>query len=75
MFYCLYDQKYYKILLPVFWISGSTLTIEGETYGLKQFHFHTPSENNINGTSYPLETHFVHATKDGKLAVHSVSIL
>jgi carbonic anhydrase len=41
--------------------SGSTLTIEGETYELKQFHFHTPSENNINGTSYPLETHFVHA--------------
>ena len=52
--------------------SGSTLTIEGETYELKQFHFHTPSENNINGTSYPLETHFVHATKDGKLAVVAV---
>jgi carbonic anhydrase len=35
MAYCLYDQKYYKIL-------------------------------------YPLETHFVHATKDGKLAVVAV---
>ena len=52
--------------------SGSTLTIDGETYELKQFHFHTPSENNINGTSYPLEAHFVHATKDGKLAVVAV---
>ncbi len=36
---------------------------------LKQFHFHTPSENNINGKSFPLEAHFVHASKDGKLAV------
>jgi carbonic anhydrase len=34
--------------------------------------FNTPSENNINGTSYPLEAHFVHATKDGKLAVVAV---
>jgi hypothetical protein len=44
--------------------SGSTLTIEGETYELKQFHFHTPSENNINGTSYPLEA------QHGKFFIH-----
>lgn len=52
--------------------SGSTLTVDGETYELKQFHFHTPSENNINGTSYPLEAHFVHVAKNGKLAVVAV---
>ena len=52
--------------------NGSSVTLDGEKYELKQFHFHTPSENNINGNSYPLEAHFVHATKDGKLAVIAV---
>ncbi len=51
---------------------GDTLIINGETYTLKQFHFHTPSENHINGKSFPLEAHFVHATKDGKLTVIAV---
>ena len=51
---------------------GDTLTINGEAYELKQFHFHTPSENHVNGKSFPLEAHFVHATKDGKLAVIAV---
>jgi carbonic anhydrase len=51
---------------------GDTLTIDGEPYELKQFHFHTPSENHINGQEFPLEAHFVHATKDGKLAVIAV---
>lgn len=51
---------------------GSVFDIDGVAYKLKQFHFHTPSENNINGTSYPLEAHFVHATDDGKLAVVGV---
>jgi len=52
--------------------SGDTLNIDGVPYELKQFHFHTPSENHINGKSFPLEAHFVHATKDGKLAVVAV---
>lgn len=51
---------------------GSVLNIDGEKYKLKQFHFHTPSENNINGKQFPLEAHFVHATDDGKLAVVAV---
>jgi len=51
---------------------GSALNIDGVAYKLKQFHFHTPSENNINGKSFPLEAHFVHATDDGKLAVVAV---
>ncbi|RUM74758.1 MAG: hypothetical protein DSZ11_03460 [Sulfurovum sp.] len=51
---------------------GSALKIDGEDYKLKQFHFHVPSENNINGNAFPLEVHFVHATDDGKLAVVAV---
>jgi carbonic anhydrase len=49
--------------------SGSTIEVDGIKFELKQFHFHTPSENNINGTSFPLAAHFVHASKDGELAV------
>ena len=51
---------------------GSSITVDGIVFDLKQFHFHTPSENNINGTSFPLEAHFVHASKEGKLAVVAV---
>jgi carbonic anhydrase len=51
---------------------GSTFTIGNDIYALKQFHFHTPSENNIKDQSFPLEAHFVHATSDGKLTVIAV---
>jgi len=51
---------------------GSTVNIDETDYELKQFHFHVPSENNINGQKYALEGHFVHAAKDGKLAVVAV---
>jgi carbonic anhydrase len=48
---------------------GSTFSVDGKTFTLKQYHFHTPSENRINGKSFPMEAHFVHADKDGNLAV------
>lgn len=48
---------------------GSTLTAEGHTYELKQFHFHAPSENTIKGESFAMEAHYVHADADGNLAV------
>lgn len=50
----------------------NTLKIDGEIFNLKQFHFHTPSENNIKGKQFPLEAHFVHANDKGQLAVVSV---
>jgi carbonic anhydrase len=51
---------------------GSTLSVDGITFELKQFHFHSPSENKINGKQFPLEGHLVHADKDGNLAVLAV---
>ncbi len=51
---------------------GSSISIDNKVFELKQFHFHSPSENNINGKTFPLEAHFVHASKDGKLAVIAV---
>ncbi|WP_372882980.1 carbonic anhydrase family protein [Psychromonas sp.] len=35
-------------------------------------HFHAPSENHIDGQSYPLEGHLVHADAAGNLAVVAV---
>ncbi|WP_028579713.1 carbonic anhydrase [Desulfogranum japonicum] len=55
--------------IQVNYTAGSTLTLDGQVFELKQFHFHTPSENTINGESFPMEAHFVHADKDGNLAV------
>lgn len=51
---------------------GSHISIDGIIFELLQFHFHAPSENHINGNSYPLEAHLVHADKDGNLAVVAV---
>jgi len=48
------------------------LIVNGEKYNLIQFHFHAPSENKINGKSYPMEGHFVHENKNGDLLVMAI---
>ena len=47
----------------------NNIVLDGVKYNLKQFHFHTPSENRIDGKAFPLEAHFVHLDKDGNIAV------
>lgn len=54
---------------------GSTITVGKRTFELKQFHFHSPSENRIEGRPYPMEAHFVHADKSGNLAVIAVMFI
>lgn len=51
---------------------GSSIVVDGQEFELKQFHFHAPSENQINGESFPMEAHLVHADADGNLAVVAV---
>jgi len=51
---------------------GSTIALDSKTFEFKQFHFHAPSENLIEGRSHPLEAHFVHGDADGHLAVIGV---
>ncbi len=51
---------------------GSETTINGKTYALKQFHFHTPSEHTVDGMHFPMEMHLVHQSDDESLAVVSV---
>jgi carbonic anhydrase len=52
--------------------SGAKLYIDRKEFQLLQFHFHTPSENTINGKYFPMEAHFVHSTKEKELAVVAV---
>ena len=58
--------------IQISYAEGSTIEVDGEKFMLKQMHFHTPSENHINGKSYPMELHLVHANADGALAVVGV---
>lgn len=58
--------------IQVNYVAGSKITVDNIDFELKQFHFHAPSENLIDGKSYPLEGHLVHADKNGNLAVVAV---
>jgi len=51
---------------------GSSITVDGTEFNLKQLHFHTPSENHVHGKSFAMEMHLVHADKNGNLAVVGV---
>ena len=52
---------------------SSTFSVgSGGNFRLVQFHFHRPSEHTVNGASFPMEVHFVHANAAGNLAVVSV---
>jgi carbonic anhydrase len=52
--------------------AGSRIVIDGTSYDLEQFHFHLPSEHTEEGEHTAMEMHFVHADKNGKLAVVAV---
>lgn len=58
--------------IQVGYAAGSSLTIEGRSFELKQFHFHSPSENTLRGKQFPLEAHLVHQDSNGNLAVVAV---
>lgn len=58
--------------IQVNYAPGSSITVGGRSFELKQLHFHSPSENTIEGQSFPMEAHFVHADKDGNLTVIAV---
>ena len=53
---------------------GSFMFVGGKKYELKQFHFHRPSEEKINGKAYEMTVHLVHADQQGTLAVIAILI-
>jgi len=62
-----------KVNYPV--DSGNSMTLNGKTYELKQFHFHTPPEHVLKTaqqSDFKIEMHLVHADTAGNLAVVGV---
>lgn len=51
---------------------GNTISLQGRSYELTQFHFHRPSEERINGKGFEMVVHMEHKDVEGKLAVVSV---
>ena len=60
--------------IQVNYAKGSTVNINGEKYALLQFHFHTPSEHEINDKASAMELHLVHRNDAGQLAVVGVML-
>jgi carbonic anhydrase len=58
--------------IQVNYAPGSTLSVDGKSYVLKQFHFHHPSEEKVNGRGYDMVVHLVHADAEGHLAVVAI---
>jgi len=53
-------------------VDGGAIALADGKYKLLQFHFHTPSEERIDGKAYPLVAHLVHRNDAGRLAVVGV---
>lgn len=54
--------------------SSAYMLLNGEKYTLLQFHFHHPSEHQIDGKNAEMELHFVHENAQGEKAVVGVLI-
>jgi carbonic anhydrase len=55
--------------------AGSHIVVAGERYELRQFHFHKPAEERIEGRAFDMAAHLVHQSLDGRLAVVTVLFL
>ena len=58
-------------LVVVHYEEGNSLDLGGRTHHLKSLHAHVPSEHTIDGESFALELHMVHADDTGALTVVS----
>lgn len=52
--------------------AGGSLKLADGEYKLVQYHFHTPSEEQVNGVHFPMVAHLVHKSDAGNLAVVAV---
>lgn len=57
-----------EISLP----DGGFVTVPSGKYKFIQLHFHSPSEERINGKAFPLGAHLVHKNAAGNLAVIAI---
>lgn len=52
--------------------NGNFLVVGDKRYELVQFHFHRPSEEQINGRAYDMVIHLMHKGSDGKVVAVAV---
>ncbi len=52
--------------------AGSEMVVAGHHYVLKQFHFHSPSEEMIGGKRFAMVAHLVHRDRQGHIAVVAI---
>jgi carbonic anhydrase len=48
--------------------NGNFLIVGDQRYELRQFHFHHPSEESIQGKPFDMVAHLMHESSDGKIA-------
>jgi carbonic anhydrase len=58
--------------IQVNYAPGSSIDVGGARYELVQFHFHTPSEEKVDGKAHDMVAHLVHRNAEGQLAVVAV---
>jgi carbonic anhydrase len=58
--------------LQINYPAGSSIMIGEQKFELLQFHFHTPSENTLDGKAFDMEMHLVHKDANGHLGVIGV---
>ena len=64
--------------VQLYFAKGSTISAHGKTFQFKQMHFHTPSEHQLDGMTFPMEMHIVNTAEDeknGRIEYLVVSIL
>lgn len=52
----------------------NSIMVRGVRFNLLQFHFHSPSEEQVNGTRAPMVAHLVHKSDEGQLAVVGIPL-
>ena len=50
----------------------NSVTVRGSSFKLLQFHFHSPSEEQVNDRHFAMVAHLVHQNAEGQLAVVAV---
>jgi carbonic anhydrase len=53
-------------------VAGGSIEVMGRRFELRQFHFHRPSEERIDGRLFDMVAHLVHQDGEGRLAVVAV---
>jgi carbonic anhydrase len=53
-------------------LGDNSITVRGSNYKLLQFHFHSPSEEQVNYKRFAMVAHLVHKNDEGQLAVVAV---